>query len=117
AASSAEYLLFSIQRRGEGRVLQDGRTAHLRPGEMALYDSGRPYSLHFADSFQQLVVQIPKTVIGIEDTRKITARSHQRGTPGAVAAQLLVAVNEQLPHGGASLEPLREHILGTLGAS
>lgn len=113
-SATDEYLLFSIQRRGKGYVVQDGRTADLAPGSMALYDSGRPYSLHFPEAFQQLVVQIPKTAIGADDTRRITAVSHTAGTPGAVIAQLLVAMSEQLGHGGAALDPLGDHVLSAL---
>lgn len=114
SSASNEFLLFSIQRRGDGFVAQDGRTAQLSPGAMALYDSSRPYSLHFPGPFQQLVVQIPKEVIGIEETRHITAVPHQTGTPEAVVATLLVSMNTQLSHGGTALEPLKEHVLGAL---
>lgn len=114
SAASDEYLLFSIQRRGKGVVVQDGRTAILNPASMAIYDSSRPYSLHFPAPFQQLVVQIPKNVIGVDDTREITASVHQTGTPEAVIAQLLVSMSEQLQQGGNALGPLQNHILGAV---
>ncbi|MGO2110165.1 MAG: helix-turn-helix domain-containing protein [Pseudoclavibacter sp.] len=114
ATASNEYLLFSIQREGEGFVEQDGRTAHLHPGGIAFYDSARPYSLHFPGEFRQLVVQLPKASVGVDDTREVTARPHGVGTPGGVIAQLLVAMGEQLHEGGEALDPIADHVLGSL---
>ena len=51
AQGNEEYLLASIQRRGTGRVEQDGRAATLSPGDIAFYDSTRPYTLHFDNPF------------------------------------------------------------------
>lgn len=63
ARSSEEYVLASIQVAGCGTVTQDGRTAPLRPGAMAFYDSTRPYTLHFPAAFEQLVVQVPRRLL------------------------------------------------------
>ncbi|MDK6275096.1 helix-turn-helix domain-containing protein [Pseudoglutamicibacter cumminsii] len=116
-ASSAidEYLLFSIQRRGQGYVSQDGRTAKLSPGDMAIYDSSRPYSLHFPSSFEQLVVQLPKSKLGADDTRSITALLHPKGSAGAVAASLLSSLNEHLSYGNSSILALESHVIELLG--
>lgn len=114
AAASDEYLLFSIQRRGEGFVEQDGRVAHLRPGSIALYDSGRPYRLRFPARFQQIVVQVPKAVAGVDDTREVTAEAHGCGTPGGIVAQLLVAMSQQLREGGSALDPMVDHVIGSM---
>ncbi len=63
ARSGDEYVLASIQLAGTGTVAQDDREASLTPGAMAFYDSTRPYTLHFADSFEQLVVQVPRRAL------------------------------------------------------
>src|SRR5262245_56477959 len=47
ARAGEEYLLASIQITGQGRVEQDGRVAVLDPGSVAVFDSTRPYILHF----------------------------------------------------------------------
>lgn len=114
ASASDEFLLFSIQREGEGFIEQDGRIAHLAPGGIALYDSARPYRLHFPGEFRQLVVQLPKTAVGVDDTRAITADSHGRGSPGGIIAQLLLTMGDQLSEGGSSLDPMVDHVLGAL---
>jgi hypothetical protein len=43
AQGNEEYLPASIQQRGMGRVEQDGRAATLSSGDIAFYDSTRPY--------------------------------------------------------------------------
>jgi AraC-like DNA-binding protein len=53
-------LLVSVQLDGRGVVAQDGRTAALGVGDFALYDSARPYTLHFDGAFRQLVLQFPR---------------------------------------------------------
>lgn len=114
ATASDEFLLFSIQRQGRARICQDGRTAELKRGDIALYDSARPYSLHFDQPFQQLVVQIPKTAVDVDDTRAITAQRHTAGTPGGVIAGLLIAMGKQVRSGGSALDPMVDHVLGSL---
>lgn len=111
------YMLFSIQQRGEGWVEQDGRVARLRSGELAMYDSTRPYTLYFNGPFQQLVVQVPKIRLGVEDTRSLTAVKYLGGTPGGVVAELLTSMNRHLSVGGSELSPLVEHVLTTVRAA
>ena len=48
--ASEDYFLVSIQTQGQGVVSQDGRDAVLAPGDFALYDSTRPYTLRFDGS-------------------------------------------------------------------
>lgn len=57
--ASEDYFLVSIQAAGQCVVSQDGRDALLTPGDYALYDSTRPYSLRFDDAFRQFVLMLP----------------------------------------------------------
>lgn len=68
ARSEANYFLLSLQVNGIGRLTQAGRTAILNPGDMALYDTARPYELKFAAEQRQLVLRIPR--------RELLARCH-----------------------------------------
>ncbi len=73
--SSADCLV-SLQVAGTGRVTQDGRTAVLAPGDLALYDPTRPYALDFDAAFEQIVVQFPRSELlgrGV-DIRSVAAR-------------------------------------------
>ncbi|MEO5882531.1 MAG: helix-turn-helix domain-containing protein [Caldimonas sp.] len=75
ARASEDYFLVSIQTRGEGVVSQDGRDAVLAPGDFALYDSTRPYTLSFDAPFQQIVLMLPGKTLrtALRDTERLTA--------------------------------------------
>ncbi len=81
--ASEDFFLVSIQTEGAGRVLQDGRAADLAPGDFALYDSTRPYTLQFEQPFQQYVLRLPGPTLrtALRDTHRLTAStvSGQRG--------------------------------------
>ncbi len=63
ATMPSDDLLVSLQMRGTGRVIQEGRVAQLQEGDMALYDAARQYRLEFAAGFEQIVFQIPREQI------------------------------------------------------
>ena len=77
ARATEEYFLVSIQTKGRGKIVQDGRIAELSPGDFALYDSTRPYELIFDEPFQQHVLQLPGAVLRgrLRDTQTLTART------------------------------------------
>ena len=95
ARASEDYFLVSIQTRGEGLVVQDGRSARLARGDFALYDSTRPYELRCEGPFQQYVLMLPGPTLrtGLRDTRGLTAStvSGQRG-----AGHLMIGMIETL---------------------
>ncbi len=76
ARATEDYFLVSIQTKGCGKIVQDGRMAELSRGDFALYDSTRPYELIFDGPFQQHVLQLPGAVLRgrLRDTQKLTAR-------------------------------------------
>jgi AraC-like DNA-binding protein len=75
ARASEDYFLVSVQTAGRGVVSQDGRDARLAPGDFALYDSTRPYTLSFDADFQQLVLMLPGRLLRTElpETERLTA--------------------------------------------
>jgi AraC-like DNA-binding protein len=75
ARSTDDYFLVSIQTAGSGVISQDGRDAVLSPGDFALYDSTRPYQLHFRENFQQIVLKLPGDRLRgiVRETEKLTA--------------------------------------------
>jgi AraC-like DNA-binding protein len=74
--ATEDYFIVSIQTKGHGRIVQDGRVANLTPGDFALYDSTRPYELIFDEPFQQHVLQLPGAVLRgrLSNTETLTAR-------------------------------------------
>lgn len=72
-----DFVLLSFQLRGLGRVAQSDREAVLAPGDFALYDSTRPYRLQFDSEFEQIVLRLPRQLIGsrVPNPERITATS------------------------------------------
>lgn len=79
-------VLVSVQLSGTTVVEQDDRQAVLRPGDFAMYDAARPYSLTMPREFEQLVLQFdrrfllercpspePLTAIRMSNTSPVTA--------------------------------------------
>lgn len=56
------YLI--AQAEASWHVRQDGRVAHLRPGDVALVDSARPYELHFPEGVHCVSLQLPRAWVG-----------------------------------------------------
>lgn len=63
AKSSDDFFLLSLQLQGEGYTEQDKREAYLHPGDFVLYDSTRPYVLHFEHPFKQVVFRFPRSLL------------------------------------------------------
>ena len=95
ARSCDDYFLVSLQLAGYGRVLQDGRAALLGPGDFALYDSTRRYTLAFDDEFTQIVLKTPRALLTERLARAETCTALAiKGSAGMgrVAAELLRSV-------------------------
>ncbi|WP_411349396.1 helix-turn-helix domain-containing protein [Paenibacillus sp. WLX2291] len=63
ARANEEYFLLSLQVSGHGYTSQDKREANLEPGDFVLYDTTRPYVLHFEQPFQQIVFRLPRQLL------------------------------------------------------
>lgn len=59
------YFKLSLMLNGTGLLVQDDREAVLQPGDLAVYDTNRPYSLVFGDDFRTMVVMFPKHLIAL----------------------------------------------------
>lgn len=92
AAAPASYYKVHVQLVGTGLVVQDGRETVLKPGELAIYDTSRPFSLAFEKEFRTLVVMIPRAQLRLSPERvaQVTAVTFSdRGSLGAVAIPCL----------------------------
>jgi len=65
ARSDRSYFKLSLMLAGTGMLIQDDREAVLQPGDLAVYDTDRPYSLVFDDDFRTMVVMFPKHLISL----------------------------------------------------
>lgn len=68
ARADRHYYKLSLLLAGSGVLIQDNREATLRPGDLAIYDTHRPYSLIFDEDFRTMVVMFPKSMIDIPST-------------------------------------------------
>lgn len=73
--TDVKHLKLSLQLEGSGLVAQDGREAILRPGDVAIYDTSRPYTLEFTEDVRTLVMIFPHHLLGLSPKRiqKLTA--------------------------------------------
>jgi len=75
ASTEGDRYKLSVMLRGEALIVQDDREAVLRPGDFALYDCSRPYTLVGGDPFRMLVCVLPRQAIALspEQVQRITA--------------------------------------------
>jgi len=99
AGATEDYFLVSLQTRGMGRISQDGRTATLQPGDLAVYDTTRPYRLEFERDLGEIVLRLPRQALSerIVAPERLTARTI-RGSVGIarVASAHIVQTFESL---------------------
>ncbi|WP_083521755.1 helix-turn-helix domain-containing protein [Arthrobacter luteolus] len=69
------FYKLSLQMSGCGVLVQGGREAVLEAGDLAIYDTGQPYTLSFEEDFTTLVLMFPKQLLGLsaEDMAELTA--------------------------------------------
>lgn len=60
ARGDRPYFKVSLMLAGTGLLIQDDREALLSPGDLAVYDTSRPYSLVFDEDFRTMVVMFPR---------------------------------------------------------
>jgi AraC-like DNA-binding protein len=85
-----ETVLLNVMIAGECHVEQEGRRALLRPGDLCLYESVRPYHIATPGSFEVLVVMADRRKIeaSFGDLRLFTGIPIANTTPvGAIAGQ------------------------------
>jgi AraC-like DNA-binding protein len=87
--SKEEFYKVSLQLAGNSVLTQDGRDMTLRPGDFAVYDTTRPYSIRLGCSYRTLVLLVPRRRLRISPGRMagITACP----IPGQAGAGLLLS--------------------------
>lgn len=66
ARGDTSFFKLSLMISGTGLLIQDGREAVLHPGDLAVYDTNRPYTLTFEDEptpFHSMVVMFPHRLL------------------------------------------------------
>jgi AraC-like DNA-binding protein len=65
SASPGDYYKLGLLVRGSGVLCQDGRQAVLAPGDFAVYDTSRPYTLAFDVPARLLVLIFPQRMLAL----------------------------------------------------
>ena len=75
ANTRGDQYKLSLMLGGEALLVQDQREVVLRPGDFAIYDCSRPYTMVVNDPFRMLVCVLPHDVVGLPPERvgRITA--------------------------------------------
>ncbi|OPX10174.1 helix-turn-helix domain-containing protein [Mycobacterium sp. AT1] len=105
AAAQGDFFKLSVPLRGYCVVMQDGREAPLTPGDLAVYDTSRSYTLAFEDTCELLVLMFPQQLLRIprEVLSALTAqRVSGRHGVGALVAPLLKSLVEHIDEVDAS---------------
>ena len=99
ARADRHYFKLSLMLSGSGLLIQDNREAVLQPGDLAVYDTHRPYSLIFEDDFRTMVVMFPKHLIDL---------------PADVVAQLTAVTMSGKSGVGGIIAPFLAQLVGNL---
>lgn len=118
ARSDPDCYKVGVQLRGRCLLTQDGREAPLAPGDLAIYDTTRPYTLAFDDPYRQLVLMFPRRLLHLPAgaVAGLTAtRLPGRQGVGALLSPFLVRLAERLEEfdGGGNVR-LGDNILDLL---
>ena len=63
--SDPDYYKLTVQLAGEAWLSQAGRDAKLVPGDLALYDTTKPYELRFGGTFRMIVLMFPRSLLSV----------------------------------------------------
>jgi AraC-like DNA-binding protein len=114
-----EFFALSILRRGRLRARQEDRTSHVGPGVMSVYDSSLRFRLRADEPFDQLVVTVPKALLGPQADRIAHHSAHPIPLDTAdrrLTASLVQALVAELEEGGVggSEQELADALLALL---
>ena len=112
AVSDERFYKASLQVSGTGLLIQDGREALLQPGDLAIYDTARPYSLIFEQDMRMLVLMFPREQLGLppDMMRQLTAhRFSSTDGLGAMIIPFLQNVSQNLDRVGGATGPRLVH--------
>lgn len=97
----SDLIKVSLQLEGDQLLEQDGRVALLHPGDIAVYDTSRPYTLRFDDSTRLIVVAFPHGYLDIprQELAQVTATIFPLESPlGGVVNPFLAGLAASLEH-------------------
>jgi len=118
----ADGLKVCIQQRGRTVVHQNERELVIRPGQLAVYDTGVPYDLDLAGTWSCAVMLIPRDALGLSHRSLRDAMSHTwqiSAGPGVALTHLLTGctgqeVDQSSPFADAALGEAGLNLMSSL---
>ncbi|MCR8576334.1 helix-turn-helix domain-containing protein [Streptomyces sp. Isolate_219] len=116
--SGEEFTHIGLLCKGQAVVEQDGRQASLHPGDLAFYDTTRPFLLGFREPMEWKVFMLPRRLLSIPeaDLRRMSAETVRGGEGlGRLIVPFLAGLAEQTgPYGEESSTRLAASAVGLL---
>jgi AraC-like DNA-binding protein len=110
-----DLLKICVQVRGRATVFQGDRQVELSPGQMAIYDTGRPYHLRLEQQWTCAVMAFPRDALSLPEhvlTASMTHAYPLTDGPGAVLAGFVASA---VLRRDSFRDPVRETVAGRLG--
>ena len=112
AAAPADPLKICIQLAGTAVIHQADREVRIEPGQLAVYDTGRPYDLRLSGRWTCAVVTVPRDAVNLTDQGLDDAMRHSFSVatgPGLLLASLADVALQQ-PATSLEDDPARYHL-------
>jgi len=110
AGDAHRLLKMCRQVRGTAVLHQDGREVGLGPGQLAVYDTGRPYDLRLGGAWECEVMTFRAEALALPERwlRELMSRAHDAATgPGCVLSSFIAASLQQFSHADLDAARLR----------
>jgi AraC family transcriptional regulator, positive regulator of tynA and feaB len=119
--SGSDALIFNFVVAGRALAEQDGRSVVLGPGDGAVCDAERPYTLRFDNAFKVLAVKLPRAALShrAASVHRVTALSlAESGQLCPILFAYLVGLTERAAHlGASSADKVTGNFVDLLGAA
>jgi AraC-like DNA-binding protein len=98
AQAHERYFKLNLQLEGTGLLIQDNREAVLQPGDLAIYDTNRPYTLTFEEQARIMVVMFPCDALSLPADYVGQLAAVQMGATGlsGIVGQFIRQLSENL---------------------
>lgn len=84
-----DYYKVAVGMSGASLLVQDGREAVIRPGNLAMYDSTRPYLFVMDDDYDLTVCMVPKRLLAVRATQLAAVTAIATDATSGIGALLL----------------------------
>ena len=106
----------NLQLRGTSEMRQDGRATVLRPGDLAVVDTGEPFAFDFGDDFRQLSFFVPGPLLAAQLPGRVRTAT-RIGTAGGIGAAVRHALQALPSLPPESAARLAVHTCGMLAVA